>query len=232
MNTLSVVAYLGVILAGCAVVSVADSFSATEVAARLRIAGARAIITQDVLLRGGKHLPLYERFLEAVRLEPEAIGGTRAIVACAVGTELSCHIRDNQSVPDMSWHRLLGMVTDMEVHLFEAYAPTGENAASATTNILFSSGTTGEPKAIPWTHVTPIRSAIDGLAHHDIRPGDIVCWPTNLVRLTQSHGFSPCLRVVTFAETSFISWFSCPGVDDGAVACVCCVAQLCHDRSV
>ena len=52
--------------------------------------------------------------------------------------------------------------------------------ADRITNILFSSGTTGVPKAIPWTQVTPIKAAGDGLAHHDIRPGDVVAWPTNL----------------------------------------------------
>lgn len=86
MNTLSVVAYLGIVLAGCVVVSVADSFSAAEVAARLRISEAKGIITQDVLLRGGKQLPLYGRFLEAVMLEPEVLKSTRAIVTCAAGS--------------------------------------------------------------------------------------------------------------------------------------------------
>ena len=47
-------------------------------------------------------------------------------------------------------------------------------------NILFSSGTTGDPKAIPWSHVTPIRCGSDAFAHHDIRERDVVCWPTNL----------------------------------------------------
>ncbi|RME23394.1 MAG: AMP-dependent synthetase, partial [Deltaproteobacteria bacterium] len=52
--------------------------------------------------------------------------------------------------------------------------------AEAVTNVLFSSGTTGQPKAIPWTHLTPIKAAGDGWAHHDIHPGDVVAWPTNL----------------------------------------------------
>ena len=47
-------------------------------------------------------------------------------------------------------------------------------------NVLFSSGTTGEPKAIPWTHTTPIRSAADAWLHHNLRPGDVVAWPTSL----------------------------------------------------
>jgi acetyl-CoA synthetase len=51
--------------------------------------------------------------------------------------------------------------------------------AATSINVLFSSGTTGEPKAIPWDHSTPIRSASDGHFHQDIHPGDVVAWPTN-----------------------------------------------------
>lgn len=46
MTVESVVIYLGVVLAGCAVVSIADSFVASEIASRLRISGAKAIFTQ------------------------------------------------------------------------------------------------------------------------------------------------------------------------------------------
>ena len=49
-----------------------------------------------------------------------------------------------------------------------------------TTNILFSSGTTGEPKAIPWNHLTPIKSAMDGYYHQDIHGDDVTAWPTNI----------------------------------------------------
>ena len=38
----------------------------------------------------------------------------------------------------------------------------------------------GEPKAIPWTHITPLKAAADGWCHMDIRKGDVVGWPTNL----------------------------------------------------
>ncbi|CAI7868302.1 unnamed protein product [Closterium sp. NIES-53] len=46
MTVHSLAAYLGVLLVGAAVVSIADSFSAREMAARLKIAGAKAIVTQ------------------------------------------------------------------------------------------------------------------------------------------------------------------------------------------
>ena len=46
MTVEAVIAYFGIVLAGCAVVSIADSFAAAEVASRLHIAKAVAIVTQ------------------------------------------------------------------------------------------------------------------------------------------------------------------------------------------
>ena len=38
----------------------------------------------------------------------------------------------------------------------------------------------GEPKAIPWSHTTPLRCAANAFFHQDVRRGDVVCWPTNM----------------------------------------------------
>lgn len=46
MTAEAVVAHLGIVLAGCVVVGIAESFSVAEVTARLRISGAAAIVTQ------------------------------------------------------------------------------------------------------------------------------------------------------------------------------------------
>lgn len=46
MSVESVIAYLGIILAGCVAVTIADSFAPREIAARLRIARCEAIFTQ------------------------------------------------------------------------------------------------------------------------------------------------------------------------------------------
>ncbi|KAG8098651.1 hypothetical protein GUJ93_ZPchr0013g36567 [Zizania palustris] len=59
------------------------------------------------------------------------------------------------------------------------YSPVYQSV-DALTNILFSSGTTGEPKAIPWSQLSPMRCAADTWAHLDFQPQDIGCWPTNL----------------------------------------------------
>ena len=68
MTYTSVAIYLGIILAGCVVVGVADSFSAAEIATRVKIANAALIFTQDVIHRDGKSLPLYERVVKRSRI--------------------------------------------------------------------------------------------------------------------------------------------------------------------
>ena len=158
MTAESVAIYLGIIASGGVAVSVADSFAAGEIATRLRLAGARGIFTQDVILRGGKRLPLYEKVREAA--------APRAVVLPAEGP-LQVELRGG----DVAWESFLG--GDLP---FAAVA----RAPDDPTNVLFSSGTTGDPKAIPWTQTTPIKAATDGHLHHDIRPGDVVAWPTNL----------------------------------------------------
>lgn len=65
MTVDAVVIYLGIIYAGCAAVSIADSFAPSEISTRLQIANTKAIFVQDVILRSGKAHPLYERVVKA-----------------------------------------------------------------------------------------------------------------------------------------------------------------------
>ncbi len=158
MTAESVAIYLGLVRAGCVVVSIADSFAADEIAKRLRIAEAKAIFTQDEMHRAGKIHPLLSRVLEA--------HSPRAIVVPA-GEDLVVELRPG----DIAWADFLGSTKP-----FPAVAAHPDDP----TNILFSSGTTGDPKAIPWTQLTPIKCATDGQLHHDIHAGDVVAWPTNI----------------------------------------------------
>ena len=160
MTPESVAIYLGIIKSGCKVVSVADSFAPHEIETRLKIAETKAIFTQDYISRGGKRLPLYEKVI--------ASGAPRAVVLSSDGEEtLPLNLRSG----DLTWEQFL---SDRDEFKSVACHPHGH------TNILFSSGTTGTPKAIPWTHITPIKCAIDAYLHHDIKPGDVLAWPTNL----------------------------------------------------
>ncbi|HEY3332679.1 MAG TPA: AMP-binding protein [Capsulimonadaceae bacterium] len=158
MTPTAIAVYLGVIAAGMAVVCIPDSFAADEIATRLRVGDASLVITQDYVRRGGKALALYERIVAAQG--PKAI-----VIACGAGEPVT--LRDGDTAWD-SW-----LSSD------EFFSPVPGNPDD-TISILFSSGTTGDPKAIPWDHTTPIKSAADGHFHLDTRPGDTVCWPTSL----------------------------------------------------
>ncbi|MCZ7532002.1 MAG: AMP-binding protein [Acidimicrobiia bacterium] len=156
MNLHAVVAYLGIIAAGGVVVSVADSFAPDEIRVRCGITEPVAVVTQDEAKRLERVLPMYAKCVEA--------GAKQAIV---VSTRPGVTLRDG----DVWWDDFV--VPGAPFH------PVMQSAGSHT-NVLFSSGTTSEPKAIPWTQTTPLKAAMDGRYHHDIHPGDVVAWPTNL----------------------------------------------------
>jgi len=158
MTVESIAIYLGIVKAGCAVVSIADSFAATEITTRLHISQAKAIFTQDYIHRAGKQLPLYAKVVDA--------DAPRAVVL-SLDSSVAVALRPN----DLAWQEFLSSNEQ-----FGAVT----TAPEAYTNILFSSGTTGEPKAIPWNQTTPIKCAVDGHLHHDIHPGEVVAWSTNL----------------------------------------------------
>ena len=87
MTVEAVVIYLGIIYAGCAAVSIADSFAPSEISTRLQIAHTKAIFVQDVILRGGKAHPLYQRVVKAqgpLAIVLPALPGTDLQVCCAV----------------------------------------------------------------------------------------------------------------------------------------------------
>ncbi|MEO8401457.1 MAG: AMP-binding protein [Gammaproteobacteria bacterium] len=157
MNYFAVAIYLGIIKMGGVVVSIADSFSKDEIATRLRIANAKGIFTQDFITRDKKSLALYEKVIAA--------NAPRAILLSEKAE--SPLLRPN----DISWENFL--VPN------EQFKPRAQDPMSHC-NILFSSGTTGDPKAIPWMHTTAIKAASDAYLNHNIGQDDILAWPTNL----------------------------------------------------
>ena len=180
MTAEAVAVFLGVVLVGCHVVGIADSFSAAEIAVRLRLGGAVACVTQDAVLRGGKALPLYDRVRQAARSVPAP--GCRVVVLAARApsglapealAEFAPRCDLDRGNGDMAYTELLAGGSRAELRATPA-------AAGATTTVLFSSGTTGEPKAIPWDHSHPLKAAADGMLHQDIGEGDVVAWPTSL----------------------------------------------------
>ena len=158
MTPWSVAAYLGLIKAGCVVVGIAESFRPREIASRLRVSGARGVITQDILRRGGREWPLYDHVVEA---------GAPAAIVIPAAERLQANLRPE----DCEWDEFIAPQSG-----FDAVAAVPDDPI----NILFSSGTTAEPKAMAWTHTTPIKCAADAHFHHDTRPGDVLVWPTSM----------------------------------------------------
>jgi acetyl-CoA synthetase len=156
MTAEAVIALLGIVRAGCVAVGVAESFAPPEVALRLRLGGARLVITQDEILRRGTRLPLYAKL--------EMCEGVRAVVI--------------PTAQDPTPLRAGDLLWDDFFSCSDTFTPVYLTPQEHIT-ILFSSGTTAEPKAIPWTQTTPIKAAADGFLYHDTQPGDVVAWPSS-----------------------------------------------------
>ncbi|MBX3708140.1 MAG: AMP-binding protein [Gammaproteobacteria bacterium] len=168
MNQYAVAIYLGIIKMGGVVVSIADSFSSEEIATRLNIANAKAIFTQDFTYWDGKKLSLYEKVSRTKLLfSKKATSNKLKIIVIPCESHTTIPLCEN----DCTWDDFL-----VRNHHFSA-VPCDPMSPC---NILFSSGTTGTPKAIVWNHTTGIKAASDAYFHQNIQPGDILAWPTNL----------------------------------------------------
>ena len=178
----AVAIYLGIVLAGCVAVSIADSFAAREIAARTRIARTQAIFTQ-ARRRGGAcsgmcggptrgaqpaAWPTHNtcrpavqdvilRGAKALPLYAHVVeaGVARAIVLPAVpGGALQVELREQ----DLSWARFLDAVPP------PAEPQAHAAGADALTGVIFSSGTTGAPRSrhVSGRHSCPVSSCFHG----------------------------------------------------------------------
>ena len=129
MTVEAIAVLLGIIRAGCVAVAVAESFAPPEIELRLRIGGARLVITQDTIPRLGGRLPLYPKLALAT--------GVRAVVIPSEG-ELGTPLRPG----DRLWSDFLSPRDEFTPVPREPAVPVA---------LLFSSGTTGDPKAILWS---------------------------------------------------------------------------------
>ncbi len=158
MTIEAIAIYLGIISMGGTVMSIAESYAAEEIATRLHIGNAKAVFTQDFILRKHKQLPLYARITQA-----------NAPLTIVLPSLTDLNIRLRQS--DLAWNDFL-----LPNNSFTSV----DCQPSDHINILFSSGTTGQPKAIPWDHTCAIKCASDSYLHQNIQPDDVVAWPTSL----------------------------------------------------
>ncbi len=163
----SVAIYLGIIKAGMSVVCIADSFAPDEIASRIRITNAKMIFTQDYNILRDKKVSIYNKV---------------KLAECPRAVVLSYEKEEKEllRMEDLAWNDFLlnsaANNFNSSHDIFESVKMSPDDYST----ILFSSGTTGDPKAIPWTHTTPIKCASDGYLHINITEDTVAAWPTNL----------------------------------------------------
>jgi acetyl-CoA synthetase len=153
----AIVAFLATIKAGISNVLVADSFTEEELRKRIDISKAKAIITIDEYIYNGKKIQPFQKVKNLDSI-------TKILVKTNTETKLS--------EGDIVYTHII----EQGKGAFDSYTTEPDYI----TSILFSSGTTGIPKAIPWTQLTPIKCASDGYFHQDIKPEDNVTWTTGM----------------------------------------------------
>ncbi|ABG60223.1 AMP-binding protein [Cytophaga hutchinsonii] len=153
--------YLACIYMGAEPVLVSDSFSAQELTKRIAIIKAKAVLTTDQYWYADKKIAVLPKVLEA--------NPCRIILYSEEQSDAST-IRANKA--DL-------LLSDLLDVYGTSYPPYYHTTAD-TISILFSSGTTKEPKALPWKAATPIKCAVDGKLLQDIHAGDVVTWTSGM----------------------------------------------------
>jgi acetyl-CoA synthetase len=156
----AIASYLACIYVGIEPVLVSDSFSAAELKKRIDIIDAKAIITTDYYWYADKQIQLLNKVIDA---------NPKQIILLSTDIKEAYFIRSNTRDILLSDLQLKNKSVDPYYHF-----------SSDTISILFSSGTTKEPKAIPWLATTPLKCAADGLLLQDIHEGDVVSWTSGM----------------------------------------------------
>jgi acetyl-CoA synthetase len=157
----AIACYLSLIYIGAEPVLIADSFSSIELKKRMDIIHAKAIITTDSYVYAEKNMDVLSKVLDANPISIILIDSEIKYVA---------QIRNNKN--DFLIHELYSTSSEITVPYYHSSADN--------ISILFSSGTTKEPKAIPWKATTPIKCASDGKLLQDIHERDVVSWTSGM----------------------------------------------------
>lgn len=155
----TVVALLALGRIGAIAVPLFSGYGPGAIETRLNHTGAKALITSESFRRGGKQVHMLRTAQAALARCPE------------VQTLILVSADDASKTGTFSWSKLFAF----------GKADHESTAAEDPLIIIFSSGTTGEPKGIVHTHCSfPIKAAQDIAFHMDIGAADRISWITDL----------------------------------------------------
>ena len=139
------VAFFAILKLGAIVMPLFSGFGPAPIVARLNHGEAKAVITANGTWRRGVAAPLKSVLDEAL---PNAPGVQHVVVFDRGGLELETPM---QAGRDRWWQAIAEDGTDL---------PTAEMQADDPAILLYTSGTTGEPKGCVWTHISFIGSMV------------------------------------------------------------------------
>nr|WP_276542005.1 AMP-binding protein [Bradyrhizobium elkanii] len=154
------IAFFAILKIGAIVMPLFSGFGPDPIRARLNHGEAKAVITANGTWRRGAPAPLKSVLDEALETAPTV---QHVIVANRGGLGIDTPI---QAGRDHWWD---------EIAKEEANLPTVEMDAEDPAILLYTSGTTGEPKGCVWTHISFIGSMVtrDMIICGDFKPTDL-----------------------------------------------------------
>jgi acetyl-CoA synthetase len=154
------IAFFAILKLGAIVMPLFSGFGPTPIATRLNHGGAKAVMTASGTWRRGSPAPL-KSVLDAALQEAPTV--RHVVVIQRAGMAVDTPMRAGR---DHWWHELVAGN--------EGRRATAEMAADDPAVLLYTSGTTGEPKGCVWTHIGFVGSMVtrDVIICGDFKPSD------------------------------------------------------------